>query len=223
MIKLVAFDWNGTLYDDVKIVVKADNFALKKLKQEPISISQFKNAFEIPIKKYWLNIGVSPKFLGKHIETLEKGFMEYYEKYENSATLKKGSVSCLKWLKLHKVNCIIYSNHITPHIQRQLKRLGITKFFRKVLARELGDIAHLHERGKGQKLYDYVKQKKYKPHEVVSIGDSAEEIETGKKHGFYTVGMLGGYNSTARLKKHHPDFLINNMLELTKIIKKLNK
>ena len=128
----------------------------------------------------------------------------------------------LKYLHSKKVSTIIYSNHTLKDIHKQLERLNIEKYFDTVLARSDGDISHMHSRGKVQKLSDYVKTKKFKPREVMSVGDTEEEIETGKTHGYRTVAITGGYNTTPRLKKHKPDFLIHNMLNLTKIVKKLN-
>lgn len=77
--------------------------------------------------------------------------------------------------------------------------------------------------GKQQKLEDYVKKHKFKPQEIISVGDTEEEIEIGKALGYHTVAITGGFNSTKRLKKQRPDFLIHNMKDLAGIIKKLNK
>jgi len=55
-----------------------------------------------------------------------------------------------------------------------------------------------------------------------AVGDTDEEIEIGKKYGFHTIGITGGHQTNQRLTKHHPDFLIHNMLELKKIVQKLN-
>jgi phosphoglycolate phosphatase-like HAD superfamily hydrolase len=85
------------------------------------------------------------------------------------------------------------------------------------------DQSHVFGRTKEQKLFGFVKQNKLKPREVVSVGDTEEEIQIGKQYGYHTVAITGGYNTTARLKKQKPDFLIHNMLELKKIVKQLNK
>lgn len=59
--------------------------------------------------------------------------------------------------------------------------------------------------------------------EVLLVGDTEEETDISKTEGFYTVAITGGYNTTTRLKKLKPEFLIHNMLKLKKIIKELNK
>src|SRR5262249_30752686 len=112
--------------------------------------------------------------------------------------------------------------HTIVGIESQLKRLNIKTHMDIVLANpDIGKTFHF--KGKGEKLNNYVKKNKLKAGEVVSVGDTEEEIEIGKKYGYHTVAITGGYNTTARLKKHHPDFLIHNMKELIGIVKKLNK
>ena len=70
MIKLVAFDWNGTLLADTKPVVDADNVVLKKLGLKPITVSQFRNAFTIPLIEYYANLGIDEKMYLKNKEKL---------------------------------------------------------------------------------------------------------------------------------------------------------
>ena len=62
MIKLIAFDWNGTLIADTQIIVKADNFILKKFSVKAITVQKFRESFHIPVINYWKNIGLSENF-----------------------------------------------------------------------------------------------------------------------------------------------------------------
>ena len=63
-----------------------------------------------------------------------------------------------------------------------------------------------NKKTKGRRLAEFISHKKLKPREIISVGDTEEEIEIGKHHGFHTVAITGGYNTIAKLKKHHPDF-----------------
>ena len=81
----------------------------------------------------------------------------------------------------------------------------------------------MRSKDKGQRLFEFTKKHKYNPREVISVGDTDEEIEIGKRYGYHTVGITGGYNTTARLKAAKPDFLIHNMKDLIGIIRKLNR
>jgi len=222
MIKLVAFDWNGTLLADTQATLNSDNFALKKMGLKTITLRQYQQAFDIPIMKYWENLGYSKNFVKRNFKKLQKYYSGHYELLENKCRARKGAKDCLVWLKKNNIHAIIYSNHVEPHIHKQLIRLRIEKSFKQVLARKIDDNSHHYQRGKEQKLQAYVKEHKLKPKEVVSVGDTEEEVEIGKKLGYHTVAITGGWNSVSRLKKHHPDYLIHNMLELKKIVEKLN-
>lgn len=223
MIKLVAFDWNGTLLSDTAITLRSENAALKAVGREPITLLQFQKAFDIPITKYWKNLGMTENFFKKHLLTIEDVFHSIYEKNVNAARTRSGAKGVLKFLRQSKITMVIYSNHNIPNIHRQLVRLNIDGLFDRILAnKKAGENAQVFARHKEHLLNEFIKEHKYKPREVISVGDTEEEIQIGKTYGYYTVAITGGYNTTARLVKHRPDFLIHNLVELKKIMKKLN-
>lgn len=222
MIKLVAFDWNGTLFADAQTILNVDNVVFKKFGMEPVGLKKFRECFHVPIVNYWKNLGYDDKFIEKNKIAIEEAFAITYEPFADKTRSRAGARQVLEFLHGKKITSVIYSNHTTPNIEKQLRRLKLDKLVAKVLARDIGDYSHVHARGKQQKLQDYVRKHKFKPREVISVGDTEEEIEIGKHLDYHTVAITGGYNTTARLKKHNPDFLIHNMVELKKIIRKLN-
>ena len=222
MIRLIAFDWNGTLFSDTQTILNADNIVLNRFSVKPIGIKKFRESFQVPVIHYWKALGLSDAFLKKNLKKMENYFTGVYEPLADKTRSRAGVKAVLEFLKKEKIISIIYSNHTTPNIERQLNRLKINNLVARVLARAIGDNSQIHSRTKEQKLLSFIKQQKLKPREVLTIGDTEEEIEIGKKHGYRTVAITGGYNTTPRLKKHKPDFLIHNMLNLTKIVKKLN-
>ncbi len=222
-IKLIAFDWNGTLLADTIAHGEISSKTLEAFGYGPITLKQFRDTFHVPIYKFYEANGCPKENFEKFAVKQWDFFYKLYEKRVAKVRSRNGVRPALEWLDKNNINAIIYSNHVVTDIERQLKRLGLKKLITKTLARTPADIhSHLHDRTKEQKLHAFVKIEHYKPKEVISIGDTEEELEIGKKLGFYTVGITGGFNTTARLKKHHPDFLIHNMKDLIGIIKKLN-
>jgi phosphoglycolate phosphatase-like HAD superfamily hydrolase len=220
MIKLVAFDWNGTILADTQMNLECSNINFEQYGLKPISLLKFRQTFHIPVSEFWLANGGKLKDL----KIQSENFHKLYLKKVGGTRTRAGSKEVLTWLKKQNIERIIYSNHTIDDILNQTSRLKITGTFSKILARDLKTDGHSHVRVRTKeiKLQNYVKIRDYKPQEVLSIGDTEEEIEIGKKYGYHTVAITGGYNTTARLKKHHPDFLIHNMLELKNIVKKLN-
>lgn len=222
-IKLIAFDWNGTLIADAQLASDCDNHALRPYIKHLVSLNDMRRHFSVPVVNYLTALGMDKNFAIKHHKEINNAFNKYYEARVGRCRTRAGTKDALKFLEDIGIKTMIYSNHVTSYITRQLKRLDIEKYFDAVLARGDTDQSHMHSRGKEQRLIDYVKKLKLKPREVISVGDTDEEIQIGKHYGFYTVGITGGYSTPARLKKHHPDFLIHNMVELKKIVQKLNK
>ncbi|MBL8029810.1 MAG: HAD family hydrolase [Candidatus Doudnabacteria bacterium] len=223
MIKLVAFDWNGTLLSDSLTATNADNKVLTEFGLKPITLQKFRECFDMPIQKYWVSLGFDEKFFLANSKTIHWNFNKYYEPMADKCRTRAGARELLKYLKQEKIGAVIYSNHIIPAIEKQLKRLKLNNYFEQILARPSEhDFSHMHNRSKEQKLVDYIKKHKLKPEEVLSVGDTEEEIEIGKQHGFYTAAITGGYNTAARLKKHKPDFLIHTLRSLVTTVKNIN-
>jgi phosphoglycolate phosphatase-like HAD superfamily hydrolase len=221
MIKLVAFDWNGTIIADTQAKVKADNAVLKHFKLVPINLTKVQENFQIPIQNYWTNLGFSKAFFRKNAVTIGKIWHKNYEPLENLCRSRSGVKNVLCFLRKYKINTIVFSNHPTEHIEAQLKRLKLNQFFSKIIGRPKHKNA-LFKRNKELQLNAYLLSKKMKSVNIITVGDTDEEVQIAKNSGYVSVALTGGYQSMTRLKKEKPDYLIYNLNELKKIIKELN-
>jgi len=222
MIKLVAFDWNGTMIADTQACLNADNKVLEHFKLEKISYRRMCETFDIPISKFWTNLGYDLSFFETNASTIGKMFMDNYNLGVRNVRTRIGVSPLLSFLTEQNIHSIIFSNHIEEDIHNHLQRLRLTKYIQKVLARSAGDTSQLHKRSKEHRLKTYIQEKKLRPHEVITIGDTPEEIEIGKKLGLHTVALLGGQCTKQRLVAESPDFIIGNMLNLKTIIQELH-
>ncbi|OGE81109.1 MAG: hypothetical protein A3H72_00120 [Candidatus Doudnabacteria bacterium RIFCSPLOWO2_02_FULL_48_8] len=224
MIKLVAFDWNGTILSDAAAVSRADSATAKHFGFSGGTIEEYRATFTIPIRNYWIARGFDLKFFDRNAEKIHKYFLNQYEPLEDVCRSRAGTRPILAWLRKMRIKSVIYSNHIIPHIEKQLWRLELHGYVDKIMARPTSDDhSHMHNRFKQLKLYDYVKKFKLKPKEVLLVGDTVEEIENAKYYGYYSVALTGGHNSTVRLRAVNPDFLIDNLNELKVIIPGLSR
>ena len=222
MIKLVAFDWNGTLLPDSKPAWECDNIIFKRYGRKPISYKRFQETFDIPISKYWTANGLDEKVFSEHHEEIHDEFFRIYSAKVAKSRTRAGAKEVLKWLDRNKIAAIIYSNHFVHDIKSHLSRLGMLEYFCDILGRPKKSQEHMHNRFKETNLRNYIKNKGYGLDEVMSVGDTVEELEIGHSLGICAVALTGGHNSTKRLKTCKPDFLIHNLKDLIVIIKKLN-
>lgn len=225
MIKLVAFDWNGTIFADTQTGLDSSNKILKTFGKRPISVERFRQTFKIPVFSFYYSNGMDKEFLIKNAKRLSKMFIDDYEPRANHCRSRSGVRQALYWLHVQNIDRIIFSNHTRQSINSNLARLKLLSYFKDIIAHNMHENTHHKNMSKNYKedtLLKYLKQKKLKSKEILVVGDTEEEIDIGKKYGFYTLAISGGYNTASRLKKRHPDFLIHNMVELKKIIQKLN-
>lgn len=221
MIKLVAFDWNGTLLADTQTVVDCTNIQLKVFGNKKIDIKIYRRTFEIPVNKFFQNIGLDPKIIQENYQKSGDIFHHEYEIRVQKLRTRSGTKKLLSWLHNQKIKSVIVSNHATHRIKEQTDRLKISGFLDAILAND-----NTHDsytiKGKEKRLIDYLKRNKIKNAEVLVIGDTDEEIIIGRDMGAKTAAITNGHSTTARLRAAKPDYLINNLEEVIGIIKNLN-
>lgn len=221
MIKLVAFDWNGTIFADTNAILHGANEVLKLLGLKPVSLKNFQKHFDVPVTKTYLALGISEKMLKSRTSEITQTFHSSYELRAAKVRTRAFAKQLLGWLSDNHINSIIFSNHIDEPIKKQLKRLKIEKYFSRVLANSHFESA-LQGRNKQGKLKNYLDDHNLLTSEVLIIGDSIEEVEIGQKLSITTVAVTQGNCSIARLKALKPDYLTHSLKEVTNIIKKIN-
>ncbi len=221
MIKLVAFDWNGSIFADTFAIYESNNESFKLLNIEPISFKTFQKYFDVPVKKFFMALGASEEDLNRKASQVANAFHSQYELRVAKVRSRAYAKTLLDYLSKNNITSVIFSNHIVKSIKRQLKRLKIDRYFSEVIANSYLESA-LKGRGKKDRLKKYMNDKNLLPGDVLIIGDTVEEIEIGKEIGIKTVAITHGNCSVSRLKNAKPDYLIYNLKEVIDIIKKLN-
>ena len=224
MIKLVAFDWNGTLIADAQTVVDCSNIQQKRGfgSNKIITIKTYRDTFDIPVNKFFISLGLNPKLVKQKFKEAADVFHQEYEKRVKRCRTRKGVKTILKWLQGNSIQSVIVSNHAKERIKKQLRRLKIDKLINSTLANEHIYIAYTIK-GKEKRLINYIAKNKIKPQEILVIGDAIEDIKIGKDMDAKTVALTNGHCSNIRLKATKPDYLINNLKELIPIVTKLNQ
>ncbi len=216
MIKLVIFDWNGTLLADTGPVVEGTNKELQVLGLPPITVRDYQRLFEVPMAKFYKHFGVSKELFREKSTEMAKAFHSFYEPRVARARTRSGARTTLKSLDTKGYSKIILSNHTVEGIYFQLERLKLSTYFDSILANDVLDGAHF--KGKQHRLEEYIKSNGINPSSAIIVGDTIEEIQIGKSMGLKTVSITGGYNSTKRLKAAKPDVLVHSLHEIIQII-----
>jgi len=206
--EIVVFDWNGTLLEDTLHCLRATNAVLELLGREPVTIERYRKHCRVPIAHMYNDFGVSMEDLARHKAVIHEIWNGVYNSHAQTARLRGGAESALCSLGHKSRRAIILSNHTTANISEHIRRFGIHDSFEAVLAYEQHGAAFL-KNVKGERMARYIEE-----HGIdrgIIVGDTEEEIEIARTHGFVAVAVTGGVCSTERLLNAKPDFIIDDL------------
>ena len=91
----------------------------------------------------------------------------------------------------------------------EIEKAGLKELFLEV-------IGEIHE--KTEVINDVVKRYNFNSKETIYVGDTSGDVEAGKAAGVVAVGITWGFQCEERLRKSNPDFVINEIFEIEKLL-----
>lgn len=210
-IDLIMFDFDGTLADSLPAAVK--------------SIRQMLAELGYPAKtteEIGRHIGFGEKALvagsiGSRDENKIKAAQAVYYKFnlENikDVGLYPHAKETLEFFK-EKIKIII-SNKRDEFIHAILKSRSVDRYFREVLG---GDSSACLKPDPCV-INEALKKYKVQPAKALLVGDMTIDIKTGRNAGVLTCAVTYGFEPAQKLKKTRPDFLIDDLSALERLIR----
>lgn len=206
LVKMVAFDVNGTLFDDNKVFWRAINDIFAEYGKERLSLDVLKERFGQPWTNIYRENGISEEMAGN--DELYEVYNRLYWNYVSQDPPRPSPgleyvMSQLISMELPVVIVSAQQNSITvPHLE-YFGRL------RWMFCRICGGVSD-----KADSLRCLAKEARIFTAEIVYIGDQVGDVRHAKNAGCISVAFSKGIHSKERLTKESPDFIIDSMQEL---------
>jgi len=212
LIDLLIFDFDGTLADSIPSAVEAIQKMIKELDLP------YKTSEEINRHVGYGEVHLVSGSIGSREPKLLKKAMEVYESIYLKEGIKKISLyphvkELLQYFK--KKTKLILSNKKDEFIKRILDDQGLTGYFAEVHG---GDTAPCLKPDPCA-INGIIEKHRVPKEKVMFVGDMTVDIETGKRANVRTCAVSYGFDGKDKLKKHDPDFLIDDLLELKGLIR----
>jgi len=204
-VKVVIFDWSGTLSDDTLPCYNAAMRLYDKFGMPKVNFDEWKKTTDVNAVTFFEKQGIK-----EDPDKLFKIFSEYYFESLDKFKLFDDTRDILSFLKSSGKSISIVSAHPEVHLQNEVKEFGVSGFMSSIF----GGV-----KDKAEKLSELIKQLNVKPSEVAYIGDTIHDIRDAKRAGVFSIAISRGYHTEGQLKKEKPDFIINSLDELKNIIK----
>jgi phosphoglycolate phosphatase len=212
MIKLCIFDLDGTVLDTVGSIAYYANFALSKNGVEPIPEEQY---------KYLAGRGISNlvrgmlEYRGCYSDWLfERVFHDYDTAYNADVAYKTtifdGLLETLDMIKARGVKLAIVSNKPDFATQTVVRALYGEGYFDFVTGQKPGGILKPDPTVVLSVMDSFGATRE----ECLYIGDTSTDMQTGKRAGMRTVGVLWGFRGREELEENGADLIISRPSEL---------
>jgi phosphoglycolate phosphatase-like HAD superfamily hydrolase len=198
----LVWDWNGTLLNDLSLVVAATNTAFASVGGPVVSAQEHRVQFRRPISEYYAEV------LGRAVDSAEFGRLDkvFHDAYRTGLTtceLAADAVSAMRaWPGTQSLLSMWFHDELVPAVETY----GLTALFKRIDGlraavggdRKAGHLArHLAELGVDNS-------------STVLIGDSIDDAEAARSVGAHCVLYTGGFTDPGRL--HASDWPVADTL-----------
>ncbi|MFH1855965.1 MAG: HAD-IA family hydrolase [Candidatus Omnitrophota bacterium] len=211
-ISLIIFDFDGTLLDSQQDIVNGVNFALKSFGRPSQKASEI-----LPFIGWGMEYLIVKSFGGGEEETLEKAcvvFKDYFREHSlDNSVLYPGVKEILKHFE-DKIKAIV-TNRAYEFVLSALKAFNAGSYFKDIMSSDDKDCM----KPSACPINKIVSKYKIDKKEALMVGDMEVDIQAGKEAGILTCGVTYGIGEKKDLIKARPDFLIDDIVELKKLVK----
>ncbi len=198
--KHIIWDWNGTLINDVWLVVDIMNKMLKKRNLTGIDSNKYREIFEFPVTKYYSKLGFD--FSNESFEKLTDEFIsEYYRRF-NKCKLFDEAEEVLKKIRDRGISQSILSASKEDVLTEKIKYYSIGKYFSKIIGLENHYAESKIERGK-----KWIAELNLNPRDVLLIGDTIHDYDVSKHMGCDCLLIANGHHSYKKLARLGTDVI----------------
>ena len=196
--KHLIWDWNGTLVDDTWLFVDIMNGVLKDRNLNGITIDDYRDVFDFPVKNYYRKLGFD--FEKEAFKSSGLDFIKIYENRKFEPQLFDDTLITLNTLKQSGCTHSVLSAQNIVTLKKSVSHYQLDEMFDYISGLE--DHYAIGKVDQGKKL---IKNLNFKLDEVAMIGDTEHDHEVAEAMGVKCFLMDRGHNSTQRLQSKNTD------------------
>ena len=202
-IKAIVFDMDGTLVHTTDVGIKAWNKILKN------RVKNVEKYFGPTIEEMLIQLKNENKITGKPSFWIKLWHKAYSALISGKRLIDSDTIKTIKYLsKKYTLGIITSSDRYTVNVT--LKKY--IKYFDFIITAD--DVNKGKPNPEG--LNDFIYFTRFKPNEIIYIGDNIRDIQFGKNAKTYTVGKVDFLYSKKELKGEHPNLIIDKISDLKK-------
>ena len=190
--KHIVWDWNGTLLNDLGLVVEATNASLALFGAGPVSADEHRRDFIRPITAYYEGV-VGRPISSAEFEDLDREFHAAYNRGAPSLMLTGGVLDMLgSYAGTQSLLSMWFHVDLVPAVERY----GLTPYFRRVD----GLRATVGGGHKAPLLKAHLAEMGLDGSDAVLVGDSVDDADAAAAVGADAILYTGGFTHVDKLR-----------------------
>ena len=188
----IIWDWNGTLLNDVDIVVETINQLLSDRNLTLLTIERYLDVFTFPVRDYYMQIGFD--FHNEPFEIPALQFIEIYNNAVDSCGLHSDAIPLLNRLQTGGYRQFILSAMEQVQLEKTVMNNGILSFFEGLCGLNNHYAVSKIENGKS-----LIIEKGLNPERTLMVGDTIHDYEVARAIRCKCILVANGHQSKKRL------------------------
>ena len=205
-IKLIVFDWDGTLMDSEAQIVNCLHAAIADLGLEPMDDETVKNVIGLGLRE-----AIDTLVPGRD-DRFHQAFVDHYRKYwfqSEASVLFEGVRDVLDTLQQQELLLGVATGKARRGLERVLGETDLASCFHATrCADEAPSKPH------PQMLLDIMARLDVLPKETLMVGDTEYDMEMATNAGAAKIAVRTGVHSEERLNRHAPLVCLDRLVDL---------
>ena len=217
MKKLIIFDLDGTLINTIADLGACTNYALEKLGYPTHDIESYKFRVGNGINNLFRRSLPEGEKTDENVLRVRREFIPYYNAHNTDLSRPyPGMVELLEALQTEGILLAVASNKYQEATTKIIGELYPSIRFSAVLGQREG----INIKPYPQIVFDILQATGVDKADVLYVGDSGVDMQTGLNAGVETCGVTWGFRPRTELEPFHPQHIVDSVEELRQIIMK---
>ncbi len=206
----IIWDWNGTLLNDIDLVVEITNQMLEFRGWPGIDCHRYRSLFGFPVAEFYVKMGFS--FDTEPYDHLVHEFTSKYESRCLGCQLHDGVKEILQRLKQKNISQSILSAAKQSVLKETVDSFGITGYFAAIAGLDDKRADSKLESGK-----ELISRMSLSPNSVLMVGDTLHDYEVASALGANCLIIPNGHNTPERFIGC-PAYIVPSLADLGKLL-----
>jgi phosphoglycolate phosphatase len=190
----VIWDWNGTVLDDVEVVVDVMNVLLERRAMRALTVEHYREIFDFPVRVYYEAVGFDLE--AEPFPVLAAEWIEAFRARWRTARVREGAVRMLTELSDRGVSCSVLSAAEQNLLLEQAAHFEVHGLFDGFVG-----IDDHHAESKVEHGLRWIEGLELRRDQMLLVGDTSHDVEVAAALGVDVVLVEGGHQSGARLRR----------------------